>query len=180
MAARKLKPETKTLRYMVNGMGLVAGPASSRQGRFSFDLFGFIDAVGFAPILNGRPKGDACDHFEPMGKLPSICQNCRCKQHEHAGDRRDVASFLMVQATSSDHQANRQQKILGDEVLRARAFALISSGHQVEVWGWIRGRAAGAQGVRRIELRGTTPAGLVFHDKGITEVASELLVDPNR
>ena len=89
-------------------------------------------------------------------------------------------AILHVQATTSDNQAARMKKILGDDVLRGRAFALIDAGHPVEVWGWIRGRHAGAEAFHRFELRGTSPAGLEWHDRGITEVAAELLEQPPR
>ncbi len=176
---RPLMPETKTLRYMVNGMGMVAAQASRRVRKFSFDLFGFIDVVGFKPILSG-PTGDACRNFEPMGGMPDVCQDCRCRRAEHTGDPREIAAWLCVQATSSTNQAARKKKILDSPTLRARAFALISSGHEVEVWGWVSGRHAGAQAVHRFELRGTSPAGLVWHDKGITEVDGELLEQVTR
>lgn len=150
--ARRLTPETKTLRYMINGQGMVAAIASRRVRKLSFDLFGFVDVIGFKPrLLVG---------YERQG----------------AG----AAAFLLVQATSSSNQAARKNKILGDDVLRARAYALISSGHDVEVWGWVSGRHAGAQALHRFALRGTSPAGLVWHDRGILEVDAELLVQPPR
>ena len=176
-APRPLQPETKTIRYMTNGMGLLASKASTRSRKLSFDLFGFVDVVGFAPILGG-PIAGACGHFQPMDAMADVCRNCRCRMAEHVGDPREVASFLMVQATSSSNQAARKKKILGSDVLRLRAFALISSGHDLEVWGWISGRHAGAQAVRRFELRGSSPAGMVWHDNGVTEVPQELLEQP--
>lgn len=141
---RRLTPETKTLRYMVNGMGLTACRASTRIGPRSFDLYGFVDVVGFKPRL--RPV-------------------------EHEG----AVAILHVQATTSDHQANRQRKILESDTLRARAFSLVAGGHRVDVWGWIRGRHHDAEAFRCAELRGTSPRGLVWHDRGIVEVPVELL-----
>ena len=178
-APRKLTPETKTVRYMINGMGLIAAKTSTRIRRRSFDLYGFVDVQGFAPILGGT-TGGACAHFQPMDALADVCRNCRSRMADHVGDPRDVASFLMVQATSSSNQAARKKKILDSPTLRDRAYALISSGHDVEVWGWISGRHAGAQAVHRFELRGTSPAGLVWHDRGILEVDAELLVQTPR
>ena len=173
---RKLTPETKTLRYMINGMGMVAGRASTRIGKRSFDLFGFVDVLGFRPILKGlAAAGDACVVFNPMEALPDVCQDCRCRMAEHNIDPREVAAFLMVQCTSSSNQAARKKKILESPTLRARAWALIDSGHKVQVWGWISGRHAGAQAFRIFELRGATPAGLVWHDKGVTEVEHEII-----
>lgn len=172
--AKRLKPETKTLRYMINGQGMIAAIASRRIRRLSFDLFGFVDVVGFKPIL-GVPVGDACRSFSPMEALPDVCSNCRCRASGHTTDPREIAAWLCVQATSSNNQSTRKKKILDSEVLRARAFALVSSGHRVEVWGWITGRHAGAEAFRSFELRGASPAGLVWHDKGITEVPAELL-----
>ncbi len=177
---KRLKPETKALRYMINGMGMVAAQASRRVRKFSFDLFGFVDVVGFKPIVGVAATGGACPEFTPMEALSDICQICRCRRSEHAIDPREVAAWLCVQATSSSNQAARKTKILDSELLRARAFALVSSGHQVEVWGWVTGRHAEAEAFRRFELRGTSPAGLVWHDKGITEVAGELLTQPPR
>ncbi len=173
-APRKLTPETKTVRFMTNALGLVAAKTSTRIKKRSFDLYGFVDVQGFAPILGGT-TGGACSHFQPMDALAEVCRNCRCRMAEHVGDPREVASFLMVQATSSSNQAARRKKILDSHVLRLRAFALISSGHPVEVWGWISGRHAGAQAVRRFELCGSSPAGLKWNDKGVTEVPPELL-----
>jgi hypothetical protein len=148
---KRLKPETKTLRYMINGQGMVAAIASRRVRKLSFDLFGFIDVVGFRPRL-------AAGH-----------------ELQGAG----ASAFLLVQATSSSNQAARKKKILDNEVLRGRAFALVSSGHRVEVWGWISGRAhAGAEAFRSFDLRGRSPAGMVWHDRGITEVDGELLRMP--
>lgn len=178
--AQRLKPETKTLRYMINGMGMIAAQASRRVRKFSFDLFGFVDVVGFKPILGLPATAGACPEFTPMEALTDVCQHCRCRRAEHAIDPREVASWLCVQATSSDNQAARMKKILESELLRARAYALVSSGHRVEVWGWVRGRHAGAEAFRRFELRGGSPAGLVWHDKGITEVDGELLVQAPR
>ncbi|KKM15350.1 hypothetical protein LCGC14_1697030, partial [marine sediment metagenome] len=156
-------------------MGMVAGRASTRIGKRSFDLFGFVDVVGFAPILELEPAGDACRNFTPMEALPHICQICRCRQVEHPTDRREVASWLCVQTTSSSNQAARKKKILESPTLRARAWALINSGHRVEVWGWISGRHAGAQAFRAFELHGATPASLAWHDKGVTEVEHEII-----
>ena len=144
---RKLTPETKTLRFMINGLGMVAGRASTRIGKRSFDLFGFVDVLGFKPRMAAG--------------------------HERAGA--GAQSFLMVQCTSSSNQAARKKKILDSPTLRARAWALVDSGHHVEVWGWISGRHAGAQAFRSFELRGSSPAGLVWHDKGVTEVEHELI-----
>ncbi len=148
MAVRKLTPETKTLRYMINGLGMVAGRASTRIGKRSFDLFGFVDVLGFKPrMLAG---------YERQG----------------AG----AAAFLFVQCTSSSHQANRRNKILESPTLRDRAWALIDDGHKVEVWGWIDGRHAGAQAFRRFELRRKPRTRtLVWHDKGVTEVEHEII-----
>ncbi len=174
--AQRLKPETKTLRYMINGMGMIAAHASRRVRKFSFDLFGFVDVVGFKPILGG-PVGDACRSFSPMDALADVCRECRCRRAEHTADPREIASWLCVQATSSSNQAARKKKILDSPTLRDRAFALVSSGHKVEVWGWITGRHAGAEAFRRFELRGASPVGLVWHDKGITEVDGELLTE---
>lgn len=147
MAVRKLTPETKTLRYMINGMGMVAGRASTRIGKRSFDLFGFVDVLGFKPRMAAG--------------------------HERVGA--GAQSFLMVQCTSSSNQAARKKKILESPTLRARAWALVDSGHEVEVWGWISGRHAGAQAFRCFELRGATPASLAWHDKGVTEVEHEII-----
>lgn len=145
--AKRLTPETKTLRYMVHGMGLTAARASSRFGKLSFDLYGFVDVVGFKPRnLTGHERQGA-------GAVP----------------------ILHVQATSSDHQANRQAKILDSPVLRARAFALVAGGHRVDVWGWLRGRRRDTEAFHCYELRGASPAGLEFHDRGIVEVPAELL-----
>lgn len=146
-APRKLTPETKTLRYMINGLGMVAAIASRRVRKLSFDLFGFVDVVGF------RPRNLAGHELQGAG----------------------ATAILMVQATSSSNQAARKKKILDDEVLRARAFALVAAGHHVEVWGWISGRHAGAQAVRRFELRGSSPARLEWIDAGVTEIDPELL-----
>ena len=110
-----------------------------------------------------------------MEALPDVCSNCRCRASEHTADPREIAAWLCVQATSSSNQSTRKKKILDSEVLRARAFALVSSGHRVEVWGWITGRHAGAEAFRRFLLSGASPAGLVWHDRGITEVPAELL-----
>ena len=150
MTARKLTPETKTLRYMVNGMGMVAAIASRRVRKLSFDLFGFIDVIGFRPCVCVDPDLGTVDDGGP-------------------------APFLLVQATSSSNQSARKKKILDNDVLRARAFALVSSGHRVEVWGWISGRHAGAQAFRSFELRGRSPASLVWHDKGVTEAEHEII-----
>ncbi len=160
MAVRKLTPETKTLRYMINGMGMVAGRASTRIGKRSFDLFGFVDVLGFKPRM-AWPSSPTFLPDDP-GKL-IVVEN-------------DTATpLLFVQCTSSSNQAARKKKILDSPTLRARAWALINSGHRVEVWGWISGRHAGAQAFRRFELRGATPAGLVWHDKGVTEVEHEII-----
>ena len=181
MAPRRLQPETKTLRYMINGMGMIAATASRRIRKFSFDLFGFVDIVGFAPILKLDPVGGACRDFTPMEALADVCQLCRCRKAEHGFDRRTVASWLCVQATSSSNQASRKKKILDSPLLRDRAFALVSSGHQVEVWGWISGRHAGAEAFRRFELLiKPQTVTLVWHDRGIVEVDGELLVQPPR
>ena len=150
--SRRLTPETKTLRYMINGLGMLAAISARRIRKISFDLFGFIDVVGV-------PRQMAAGHE-------------RCG----AG----ATSWLCVQATSSDHQANRMAKIVDDDVLRARAFHLIDAGHDVEVWGWIRGRHAGAEAFHRFELRSRSLAALAWHDSGITEVDPKLLVQPPR
>ena len=148
--ARKLTPETKTLRYMINGMGMVAGRASTRIGKRSFDLFGFVDVLGFRAILREGNFGES---------PPPYC----------------AVPFLFIQCTSSSNQAARKKKILESPTLRARAWALINSGHRVEVWGWISGRHAGAQAFRAFELHGATPASLAWHDKGVTEVEHEII-----
>ncbi len=177
--ARRLAPETKTLRYMINGLAMVAAPASRRIRKLSFDLFGFVDVVGFAPILEPAAPM-ACERFRPMDKMPHVCAECRCYREDHAGDTRAVAPWLAIQATSSDNQAARKKKILGDDVLRLRAFAMIASGHHVEVWGWVRGRDAKTEAFHRWTLAGKTPGALEWIDAGIVEVAPELLVQPDR
>ena len=146
MPSRRLTPETKTLRYLTNGRGMIAGLTARRAGRLSFDLWGFVDVIGFAP--RGLTGG---------------------------GEDGSPAPMLCVQATASAHQANRQRKILESDELRLRAWALIASGHQVEVWGWLRGRTAATEAFRRFTLEGRSRAGLVFHDRGIVEVAAEIL-----
>ncbi len=148
--AQRLTPETKTVRYMVHGMGLTACRASSRFGKLSFDLFGFVDVVGFKPRLCVDPELGTVNDGGPV-------------------------PFLFVQATSSDHQANRQSKILDSPTLRLRAFGLHAGGHRVDVWGWVRGRRRDTEAFHCFELRGRSPAGLVFHDRGIVEVPGELL-----
>lgn len=150
---RRLTPETKTLRLMINGRGMVAAIASRRIRKLSFDLFGFVDVIGFVPRLG-------------------------MAGHEKTGA--GAASFLLVQATSSSNQAARKKKILNDAVLRGRAFALIESGHHVEVWGWVSGRRPGNEAVRRWLLAGRSPALMIWHDLGISEVADELLDEPPR
>lgn len=150
MSARRLMPETKTLRYMINAKGMVACKASTRVKRLSFDLFGFVDVVGIAPR--------------------------RLAGHERQGA--GATPWLLVQATSSDNQGKRRRKILETEVLRDRAFVMVNEGHDVEVWGWIRGRHAKAEAFHRFSLRGSTPAGMVWHDHGIVEVDAALLVQP--
>ena len=150
--ARRLTPETKTLRYMINGQGMLASRAAMRSRKLSFDLYGFVDIVGFRPRMAAG--------------------------HERTGA--GAAAILHVQATTSDNQAARMKKILGDDVLRGRAFALIDAGHPVEVWGWIRGRHAGAEAFHRFELRSRSLAALAWHDSGITEVDPKLLVQPPR
>ncbi|MCP4871614.1 MAG: hypothetical protein GY898_23135 [Proteobacteria bacterium] len=150
MAPRKLTPETKTVRYMINGLGMIADRTARRVKRISFDLFGFVDVIGF------KPRNLAGYELQGAGAAPWLC----------------------VQTTTSKNQGARKRKILESEVLAARAYALVASGHQVQVWGWISGRHAGAEAFRRWTLSGESPGRLEWHDRGVIEVPPELLVQP--
>jgi hypothetical protein len=60
----------------------------------------------------------------------------------------DLASTLMIQATSGSNVSKRLRKILDDDKLRERVATWVwVDGRRFEVWGW---RKAGARGKRKL------------------------------